>query len=62
MYSYYLMAALKISCPWKRHLTKMQMVQFLTCIAHAVYLYVHKTVPVILPYIQVVSPAENTIV
>ena len=55
MYSYYLMAALKISCPWKKILTKLQMIQFLTCIGHAIYLYVHKTVPPILPVIQIVS-------
>jgi elongation of very long chain fatty acids protein 4 len=53
MYSYYFMAALKIPCPWKKWLTKMQMVQFLTCIGHAVYLYVYKTVPDILPIVQV---------
>jgi len=55
MYAYYLMAALKISCPWKRHLTKMQMIQFLTCIVHAGYLYIHKTVPTVLLALQVVS-------
>ena len=53
MYSYYLMSALKVSCPWKKWLTKMQMVQFVTCIAHAIYLYVYQTVPNILPIVQI---------
>ncbi|WZN65006.1 fatty acid elongase [Chloropicon roscoffensis] len=58
MYAYYLMAALKISCPWKRHLTKMQMIQFLTCIVHAGYLYIHKTVPTVLLTLQVFMMAS----
>ena len=53
MYAYYLFAALKISCPWKKYLTQMQMVQFMVCNVHAVYVYVYETCPPILSIFQV---------
>ena len=37
MYSYYLLALIKVPCPWKAHVTKVQLLQFVVCLAHAVY-------------------------
>lgn len=37
MYSYYLCASLGWSCPWKRHLTKAQLGQFVMCGIHGAY-------------------------
>lgn len=36
MYSYYTMALLGWSCPWKRYLTQAQLLQFVVCLAHSV--------------------------
>lgn len=35
MYSYYLFALLKISCPWKRYLTQAQLLQFTTVVIYS---------------------------
>merc|ERR1711998_20038 len=45
MYSYYMLAALKISCPWKKVLTKMQMMQFVACMSHAIYAIYYEIYP-----------------
>ena len=37
MYSYYFLSTLKITVPWKKYLTMMQMTQFCICFAQAVY-------------------------
>ena len=37
MYSYYTMALLGWSCPWKRYLTQAQLVQFAICLAHSTW-------------------------
>jgi elongation of very long chain fatty acids protein 4 len=37
MYSYYTMALLGWSCPWKRYLTQCQLVQFCICLTHSCY-------------------------
>nr|AAV33630.1 C20-polyunsaturated fatty acid elongating enzyme [Pavlova sp. CCMP459] len=37
MYSYYTMALLGWSCPWKRYLTQAQLVQFCICLAHSTW-------------------------
>jgi len=37
MYSYYTMALLGWSCPWKRFLTQAQLVQFCICLGHATW-------------------------
>lgn len=37
MYSYYTMALLGWSCPWKRYLTQAQLVQFCVCLGHATW-------------------------
>ena len=52
MYSYYLMAALKIPCPWKKYITQAQMAQFVIVFAHACYVIVDGHCPKILPYSQ----------
>ncbi|KNC80024.1 hypothetical protein, variant [Sphaeroforma arctica JP610] len=43
MYAYYLLALLKVRCPWKRHLTQAQLTQFVICLAHAVYAFTYTT-------------------
>jgi len=45
MYSYYTMALLGWSCPWKRYLTQAQLVQFCICLAHSVWAAVTKVYP-----------------
>jgi|EP00670_Eutreptiella_braarudii_P005711 elongation of very long chain fatty acids protein 4 len=37
MYSYYLFATFGVRCPWKKFLTQFQMVQFICCFTHSVY-------------------------
>ncbi|KAG8470089.1 hypothetical protein KFE25_008510 [Diacronema lutheri] len=37
MYSYYTMALLGWSCPWKRYLTQAQLLQFCVCLAHSIW-------------------------
>ena len=52
MYSYYLMAALKIACPWNKYITQAQMLQFVICFAHAVFVLRDGHCPRVLPYSQ----------
>lgn len=52
MYSYYLMSALGIRCPWKRYITQAQMLQFVIVFAHAVFVLRQKHCPVTLPWAQ----------
>jgi|TARA_B100001540_G_scaffold257055_1_gene234662 elongation of very long chain fatty acids protein 4 len=52
MYSYYLMRALSIACPWKKYITMAQMAQFAIVFAHAVFVVVDGHCPAILPYSQ----------
>lgn len=52
MYSYYLMAALGIKCPWKRYITQAQMLQFAIVFAHAIYVLYDGHCPKILPWSQ----------
>ena len=45
MYSYYGLALIGVRCPWKRYLTQLQLLQFVVCFAHALYVaFVSKTV------------------
>lgn len=37
MYSYYALALLKVSCPWKRYLTQAQLLQFTSVVIYTVY-------------------------
>ena len=39
MYSYYALALLKISCPWKKYLTQAQLLQFTSVIIYSVFSY-----------------------
>lgn len=34
MYSYYLMSAVAVSCPWKRYLTMLRLLQLVICLGH----------------------------
>ena len=52
MYSYYLMAALKIKCPWKQYITMAQMLQFAIVFAHSCYVIYDGHCPAILPWSQ----------
>ena len=53
MYSYYLLASLGVPCPWKRHLTLAQMVQFAACAAQSLYILATPGVcPTALPLTQ----------
>merc|ERR1711884_200735 len=40
MYSYYLLALLKIPCPWKRYLTQAQLLQFTSVIIYTVGMHI----------------------
>ena len=37
MYSYYALALLKVSCPWKRYLTQAQLLQFTSVVIYTMY-------------------------
>ena len=37
MYSYYALALLKVSCPWKRYLTQAQLLQFTSVVIYTIY-------------------------
>jgi elongation of very long chain fatty acids protein 4 len=52
MYSYYLMAALKIRCPWKQYITMAQMLQFAIVFAHSCFVIFDGHCPKILPWSQ----------
>ena len=45
MYAYYLLAQLRVACPWKRYLTLVQMTQFCVCMVHAAYVLVMRNAP-----------------
>ena len=53
MYGYYTLALLNVPCPWKKWITSAQMVQFVTCLSHAIYSMVKGNVPPGLASIQV---------
>ena len=52
MYAYYLLAALKVPCPWKRYLTQIQMAQFGACAAQSFYVLARGNVPRVLALAQ----------
>jgi len=39
MYSYYALALLKISCPWKKYLTQAQLIQFTSVVIYSIFSY-----------------------
>lgn len=53
MYGYYLSALLKVRCPWKSHITKLQMLQFVVCLSHAIFVLNKGNYPRWLTYLEV---------
>ena len=53
MYSYYLMALLKLRCPWKKYVTQVQLAQFVICFAQALTVLYIGTVPAWLTCVQI---------
>ena len=56
MYSYYALALLKVSCPWKRYLTQAQLAQFTSVVAYTgctAYYHYHYTDHAVEPRIVV---------
>lgn len=53
MYGYYFLTAIKIPCPWKKILTKMQMTQFCVCFTHACGCAYLRSVPVWICCVQI---------
>jgi len=53
MYGYYTLAALKISCPWKKMMTQMQMCQFVLCMSTAIYAMVAGLYPFYLSLLNI---------
>jgi hypothetical protein len=39
MYGYYALALFAIPCPWKKHLTMFQMIQFVFCASQSIYVF-----------------------
>lgn len=52
MYGYYTLALLNVPCPWKKWITNCQMLQFMLCFCHAMYVIYKKNTPIILPLAQ----------
>ena len=52
MYAYYTSAMLKIPCPWKRWITNCQMIQFMACLCHSIYVVIKGNMPIALPLVQ----------
>jgi elongation of very long chain fatty acids protein 4 len=53
MYSYYLLAAMKVECPWKKVLTKAQMLQFVACMSTALHGIYHQLYPFYLSLLNI---------
>merc|ERR1711959_728920 len=53
MYSYYLLAAMKVECPWKKMLTRAQMLQFVACMSTAVYAMYQQLYPFYLSLLNI---------
>ena len=53
MYAYYMLAAMKVACPWKRKLTQIQMCQFVMCMSSAFYGMWHGLYPLGLSLLNV---------
>ena len=53
MYSYYLSALVGIRCPWKKYITQLQLLQFVVCFSHAMFVIYAGTVPTWLCMCQV---------
>lgn len=53
MYGYYLLALLGVRCPWKSHLTKCQMLQFVLCFVQAIACLIVGSTPTWLALLQI---------
>lgn len=53
MYAYYFMAAIGVPCPWKKVITKMQLVQFVICFVHGWSVIYYQTTPSWLALFQI---------
>jgi elongation of very long chain fatty acids protein 4 len=52
MYGYYTFALLNIPCPWKKWITNCQMIQFVACLSHSIYVVYKGNMPIELPLNQ----------
>lgn len=52
MYGYYTLALVGIPCPWKKWITKCQMIQFVVCLSHSCYAVYNGNAKIILPLAQ----------
>ena len=52
MYGYYTLALLNIPCPWKKWITNCQMIQFMACLSHSIFVVYNKNMPIALPLNQ----------
>ena len=52
MYAYYTSAMFKIPCPWKKWITNCQMIQFMACLCHSIYVVYKGNMPIELPLVQ----------
>lgn len=52
MYGYYALALFQISCPWKKHLTMFQMIQFVCCGSQSIYVFFKGNVWWFVPALQ----------
>jgi len=52
MYGYYTLALVGIPCPWKKWITNCQMIQFVFCLSHSIYVVYKGNMPITLPLAQ----------
>lgn len=52
MYGYYTLALLNFPCPWKKWITNCQMLQFMLCLSHSIYVVIKGNMPIELPLAQ----------
>jgi len=52
MYGYYTLTLLGIPCPWKKWITNCQMIQFMCCLSHSIYVIYKGNMPITLPLAQ----------
>lgn len=52
MYGYYTLALLNFPCPWKKWITNCQMLQFMLCLTHSIYVVIKGNMPIELPLAQ----------
>ena len=52
MYSYYALAALGVAAPWKKYITRLQLLQFVVVFVHAIFCLLRTKCMKLLPYSQ----------